>query len=86
MMPCISRLHTFHFVSNTSVRTENNDFEQVVGIVLLVVGNKNLLPVTPPSQLEVSKLLPGPKNWFGPDLGLIWAWGPQTGFGLGTKN
>ena len=55
-MPCINGLklkekktpiknmymHTFHFVSNTTVRTENKDFEQVVGIVLLVVGNKNL--------------------------------------------
>ena len=98
MMPCISGLklkekktpiknmymHTFHFVSNTTVRTENKDFEQVVGIVLLVVGNKNLLLVTPPRQLEVWELLTRPKNWF--ELGdhkLVLDWGQKTDLGLG---
>ena len=89
-------MHTFHFVSNTTVRTENNDFEQVVGIVLLVVGNKNLLLVTPPRQLEVWELLPRPKLVWTGDHKLVLDWGQKTdlglgpgtktGLGLGTKN
>ena len=55
----------------------------MVGIVLLVVGNKNLLLVTPLRQLEVWELLPRPKLVWTGDHKLVLDWGQKTDLGLG---